>query len=65
MPTYIYAITAADHPLRLDGLSGVGEPASELRTVKTGSSARWSATHRPTCGRSDVISSPTRACWRG
>ncbi|MFH9615100.1 GvpL/GvpF family gas vesicle protein [Streptomyces pratensis] len=36
MPTYIYAITAADHPLRLDGLSGVGEPASDLRTVKTG-----------------------------
>lgn len=35
MPTYIYAITAADHPLRLDGLSGVGEPAADLRTVKT------------------------------
>ncbi|MFE9723704.1 GvpL/GvpF family gas vesicle protein [Streptomyces sp. NPDC005794] len=35
MPTYIYAITAADHPLRLDGLSGVGEPASDLRTVTT------------------------------
>ncbi|MFJ8859613.1 GvpL/GvpF family gas vesicle protein [Streptomyces sp. NPDC102451] len=35
MPTYIYAITAADHPLRLDGLSGVGEPAADLRTVRT------------------------------
>ena len=35
MPTYIYAITAADHPLRLDGLSGVGDPAAELRTVRT------------------------------
>ncbi|GAA2922254.1 GvpL/GvpF family gas vesicle protein [Kitasatospora cinereorecta] len=35
MPTYIYAITAADHPLRLDGLPGVGAPASDLRTLKT------------------------------
>ncbi|MFJ8753186.1 GvpL/GvpF family gas vesicle protein [Streptomyces sp. NPDC102441] len=35
MPTYIYAITAAEHPLRLDGLPGVGEPAADLRTVKT------------------------------
>ncbi|MDQ0792650.1 GvpL/GvpF family gas vesicle protein [Streptomyces sp. B1I3] len=35
MATYIYAITAADHPLRLEGLSGVGDPPSELRTVKT------------------------------
>jgi len=35
MPTYIYAITAADHPLRLDGLSGVGDPASDLRIVTT------------------------------
>ncbi|WP_405676019.1 GvpL/GvpF family gas vesicle protein [Streptomyces sp. NBC_01511] len=35
MPTYIYAITAADHPLRLDGLNGVGDPPSALRTVKT------------------------------
>ncbi|MBP0461861.1 GvpL/GvpF family gas vesicle protein [Streptomyces montanisoli] len=35
MSTYIYAITASDHPVRLDGLTGVGEPASEVRTVKT------------------------------
>lgn len=39
MPTYIYAITAADHPLKLDGLNGVGAPASQLRTLKTGSLA--------------------------
>ncbi|GGJ84139.1 gas vesicle protein [Streptomyces camponoticapitis] len=36
MPTYIYAITGADHPLRLDGLKGVGDPPSDLRTVRTG-----------------------------
>ncbi|MEU5719351.1 GvpL/GvpF family gas vesicle protein [Streptomyces sp. NPDC020403] len=35
MATYVYAITAADHPLRLEGLAGVGDPPSELRTVKT------------------------------
>ncbi|WP_405774401.1 GvpL/GvpF family gas vesicle protein [Streptomyces sp. NBC_00859] len=35
MSTYIYAITAADHPLRLDDAVGVGEPASELRVVRT------------------------------
>jgi hypothetical protein len=35
MSTYIYAITAADHPLRLDGISGIGDPASKLRVVKT------------------------------
>jgi hypothetical protein len=35
MPTYIYAITAADHPLRLDSLNGVGDPPSALRTVRT------------------------------
>ncbi|MFF3753233.1 GvpL/GvpF family gas vesicle protein [Streptomyces sp. NPDC002018] len=35
MPTYIYAITAADHPLRLDGIHGVGDPVTELRTVRT------------------------------
>jgi hypothetical protein len=33
--TYVYAITAADHPQKLDGLSGVGDPAGTLRTVKT------------------------------
>ncbi|MFD4990409.1 GvpL/GvpF family gas vesicle protein [Streptomyces sp. NPDC058374] len=35
MATYIYAVTAADHPLRLDGLVGVGEPPCELRVVKS------------------------------
>lgn len=35
MPTYVYAVTAAGHPLRLEGLAGVGEPAGELRTLKT------------------------------
>lgn len=34
MSTYIYAITAADHPQNLHGLSGVGSPAGSLRTVK-------------------------------
>ncbi|MGP3637479.1 GvpL/GvpF family gas vesicle protein [Streptomyces sp. 24-1644] len=33
MSTYVYAITGADHPLRLDDLHGVGEPPSPLRTV--------------------------------
>ncbi|WP_328545884.1 GvpL/GvpF family gas vesicle protein [Streptomyces platensis] len=35
MGTYLYAITAAGHPLRLTGLNGVGDPAAELRTVTT------------------------------
>ncbi|MBC3990344.1 GvpL/GvpF family gas vesicle protein [Streptomyces sp. AC563] len=35
MSTYVYAITPADHPLRLEGLHGVGEPAGELRVLKT------------------------------
>ncbi|KUL54458.1 gas vesicle protein [Streptomyces sp. NRRL F-4489] len=34
MGTYVYAITAADHPLRLDGVRGIGEPATRLRTVR-------------------------------
>jgi len=33
--TYVYAITAADHPLRLEDVKGVGEPSAEVRTVKT------------------------------
>ncbi|MFF8847907.1 GvpL/GvpF family gas vesicle protein [Streptomyces sp. NPDC015127] len=33
MPTYVYAITRADHPLRLDGVDGVGDPPAHLRTV--------------------------------
>ncbi|MFJ3583351.1 GvpL/GvpF family gas vesicle protein [Streptomyces sp. NPDC090127] len=36
MPTYVYAITGVDHPLRLDELQGVGEPPAPLRTVTTG-----------------------------
>ncbi|MGF3136267.1 GvpL/GvpF family gas vesicle protein [Streptomyces diastaticus] len=35
MATYIYAITAADHPLWLDGLTGVGETPSGLRVVQS------------------------------
>ncbi|MFD4021024.1 GvpL/GvpF family gas vesicle protein [Streptomyces sindenensis] len=35
MPTYIYAITGADHPLPLGGLHGVGDPPAELRTLRT------------------------------
>lgn len=37
MSTYIYAVTAGDHPLRLDGVNGIGDPAAELRTVSSGS----------------------------
>ncbi|MGW7198241.1 GvpL/GvpF family gas vesicle protein [Streptomyces chryseus] len=33
MAVYVYAITAAAHPLRLDGLTGVGNPPEQLRTV--------------------------------
>ncbi|MGW1538823.1 GvpL/GvpF family gas vesicle protein [Streptomyces sp. NPDC002309] len=33
MSLYVYAITEASHPLRLDGLKGVGEADSELRVV--------------------------------
>ncbi|MCT4353917.1 GvpL/GvpF family gas vesicle protein [Streptomyces sp. Je 1-79] len=36
MPTYVYAITGADHPLHLNTLQGVGDPPSPLRTVTTG-----------------------------
>ncbi|MFE6775171.1 GvpL/GvpF family gas vesicle protein [Streptomyces sp. NPDC057702] len=35
MSTYVYAITPIDHPLRLEGLHGVGEPAGELRVLRT------------------------------
>ncbi|MFJ9850485.1 GvpL/GvpF family gas vesicle protein [Streptomyces sp. NPDC101150] len=35
MTTYVYAITGADHPLRLSGITGVGNPAAHLRTVRT------------------------------
>ncbi|MEU9015611.1 GvpL/GvpF family gas vesicle protein [Streptomyces sp. NPDC048479] len=36
MPVYIYSITGKQHPLRLDGLGGVGEPPAPLRTVTDG-----------------------------
>ncbi|MEU0658402.1 MULTISPECIES: GvpL/GvpF family gas vesicle protein [Streptomyces] len=36
MAVYVYAITPADHPLRLDGVTGVGEPAEQLRVVTEG-----------------------------
>ncbi|KOY55129.1 GvpL/GvpF family gas vesicle protein [Streptomyces sp. XY332] len=36
MPLYVYSITAKDHPLRLDGVSGVGAEPSPLRTVTAG-----------------------------
>ncbi|RFU82664.1 gas vesicle protein [Streptomyces triticagri] len=35
MPIYVYAVTRADHPLRLEGLQGVGDPPSELRYLAT------------------------------
>jgi hypothetical protein len=37
MAVYVYSITAEDHPLRLDGIEGVGEPAALLRKVAAGS----------------------------
>ncbi|MFF3728130.1 GvpL/GvpF family gas vesicle protein [Streptomyces erythrochromogenes] len=36
MPLYVYSITAKDHPLRLDGLDGVGSESSPLRTITAG-----------------------------
>ncbi|WP_328539063.1 GvpL/GvpF family gas vesicle protein [Streptomyces sp. NBC_00344] len=35
MSTYIYAVTTADHPLRLSDIAGIGEPPSALRVVRT------------------------------
>ncbi|MQS05897.1 GvpL/GvpF family gas vesicle protein [Streptomyces alkaliphilus] len=35
MPTYVYAVTGADHPLPLEGLDGVGDPPSALRALRT------------------------------
>ncbi|MGW1373112.1 GvpL/GvpF family gas vesicle protein [Streptomyces sp. NPDC002446] len=35
MTTYVYAITRAEHPLRLSGITGVGNPAAQLRTIRT------------------------------
>ncbi|MEU4089851.1 GvpL/GvpF family gas vesicle protein [Streptomyces aureus] len=36
MAVYVYSITFKDHPLRLDGLEGVGADPSPLRTVTAG-----------------------------
>ncbi|MFE9424695.1 GvpL/GvpF family gas vesicle protein [Kitasatospora sp. NPDC006697] len=36
MSVYVYSITAADHPLDLKGLSGVGPTPAALRTVEAG-----------------------------
>ncbi|MFF3614794.1 GvpL/GvpF family gas vesicle protein [Streptomyces sp. NPDC002580] len=36
MAVYVYSITFKDHPLRLDGLDGVGADPSPLRTVTAG-----------------------------
>ncbi|OEJ28129.1 gas vesicle protein [Streptomyces agglomeratus] len=33
MAVYVYAITSAAHPLRLDDVNGVGDPPEQLRTV--------------------------------
>ncbi|BDM68794.1 gas vesicle protein [Streptomyces nigrescens] len=33
MPVYVYSIVSRSHPQNLDGLHGVGDPPSELRTV--------------------------------
>lgn len=34
MGTYVYAVTAEDHPVRLEDLTGVGEPPEHVRTVR-------------------------------
>lgn len=36
MPLYVYSITAKDHPLHLEGVSGVGAEPSPLHTVAAG-----------------------------
>ncbi|MGW4204838.1 GvpL/GvpF family gas vesicle protein [Streptomyces sp. NPDC004726] len=33
MSVYVYSITADDHPLRVEGATGVGDPPGRLRTV--------------------------------
>ncbi|MCF6523613.1 GvpL/GvpF family gas vesicle protein [Streptomyces sp. JJ36] len=37
MPVYLYAVTSADHPHRLDGLTGVGDPAAAPRSLAASS----------------------------
>ncbi|MDT0382089.1 GvpL/GvpF family gas vesicle protein [Streptomyces sp. DSM 42041] len=39
MSVYLYAVTAAGHPHRLDGLHGVGDPAGALRSLRARSVA--------------------------
>ncbi|MBC7267919.1 MAG: GvpL/GvpF family gas vesicle protein [Streptomyces sp.] len=36
MSLYVYGITKASHPLRLEGAKGVGEAPTEVRTVRSG-----------------------------
>lgn len=36
MALYVYAITGKDHPLRLDGLTGVGSDPSPVRAITAG-----------------------------
>lgn len=36
MGTYVYGIVPTGHPLRVDGVTGVGEPSSPLRLVPAG-----------------------------
>ncbi len=36
MPTYLYAVTGAEHPAPLDDLTGVGSPAGPLRGLRAG-----------------------------
>ncbi|MCX4793099.1 GvpL/GvpF family gas vesicle protein [Streptomyces sp. NBC_01242] len=36
MAVYVYSIVLTTHPQRLDGLDGVGDPPTTLRTVHTG-----------------------------
>jgi pimeloyl-ACP methyl ester carboxylesterase len=34
MGTYVYAVTAEDHPVRLEGLTGVGQPPEDVRILR-------------------------------
>ncbi|MDI5969024.1 GvpL/GvpF family gas vesicle protein [Streptomyces sp. SL13] len=36
MPTYLYAVTAGDHPARLTDVTGVGDPAAPVRVLSAG-----------------------------
>lgn len=36
MSTYLYGITAAEHPARVEGMTGVGEEPGPVRTVEAG-----------------------------